>query len=255
MVDSVESTTGPVAPTASTNPAGATPEADHAIDQTSDSVRYRLVSVFPRQDTMKLEEGNFIQWQQHVKFIVEGYELTGFVDGSLHCPPRFLTDQDDNLTRNPEFAFFQQQDKLLASWLLSTIINSILVCFIGVKTSCDIWSTANRLFVAVTGSQLSRVKHDLHAIKKGTLFIKEYVAKIQNTCALIEASGHPVSEVEVEVILTDLTLERDAVVAYASFTSEPLTMGKIIDMLMEYEGRSQRMALTSKSGQYAQNRG
>lgn len=45
------------------------------------------------------------------------------------------------------------------------------------------------------------------------------------------------------MILIGLMPEFDAVVAYALFTSKSLSMGKIIDMLMEHEGRLQRMEM------------
>lgn len=107
-----------------------------------------------------------------MKLIVEGYELTGFVDGMLASLLRFISDREGNLICNSDHSFFQQQDKLLASWLLSTISSHLLACSTGVQSSCDVWSTANRLFTVITGSKLSRVKHDLHSIKKGTLSIK-----------------------------------------------------------------------------------
>lgn len=72
---------------------------------------------------------------------------------------------------NPEALVFHQQDKLIAS-LLSTIDGPLLLCFTYVRTSSDVWTIANRQFAAIIGAKLSRIKHDLHSIKKGTLTIK-----------------------------------------------------------------------------------
>ncbi|KAH1057866.1 hypothetical protein J1N35_035931 [Gossypium stocksii] len=183
----------------------------------------RLVQLFPRHDTVQLDVGNFVQWQQHVRLIIEGYELQGFLDGTLPVLAHFMTSPDGNLTPNPEASVFIQQDKFLASWLLYTISMLLLSYFIFAKTACEIWSTANRLFAAATGAKLSRIKHDLHSIKKCTLIVKEYIAKIQNTCALLEASGSVVSEAEkVEVIFVTLSSNFDAVLTLASFSSDTL---------------------------------
>ncbi|KAH1107029.1 hypothetical protein J1N35_010797 [Gossypium stocksii] len=46
----------------------------------------RSVQSFPKHETIKLDEGNFIQWQQHIKLILEGYDLIKFVDGSRSSP-------------------------------------------------------------------------------------------------------------------------------------------------------------------------
>lgn len=76
--------------------------------------------------------------------------FSGFVDGSLSSPPRFVSTQEGQMVLNPKASVFHQQDKLLASWLLSTISGSLLSCFTDVRTSNDVWTTANRLFAAVT---------------------------------------------------------------------------------------------------------
>lgn len=78
---------------------------------------------------MKLDEENFVQWQQHIRLIIEGYELLGYLEGTLLISPRFIFSLDSILTPNPNVSIFVQQDKLLASWLLSTISSSLLSGF------------------------------------------------------------------------------------------------------------------------------
>lgn len=98
-----------------------------SVDRSSPSLTSsRLIQSFPRHDTVKLDEGSFVQWQQHVRLITEGYELQGFLEGTLPTPPRFVASSDGALTSNLEASLFTQQDKLLASWLLSTISPSLL---------------------------------------------------------------------------------------------------------------------------------
>lgn len=114
----------------------------------------------PRHDTVKLDDGNYVQWQQHVRLIIEGHKLQGFLDGTLPIPARFVTSPNGTLIPNPDASFVTQQDKLLASWLLSTVSTSLLSYFISAKTACDIWSTANRFLLLrlVRSSQESRIK-------------------------------------------------------------------------------------------------
>lgn len=113
-----------------------------------------------------MEEGTFIQWQQHVRLIVEGYELIGFLDGTLSALPRYVPSLEGSLVSNSDASAFVQQDQLLASWLLSTINSSLLSSFIEASTTCDVWTTTTRLFAAVTGTKLSRLLHDLHYLEK-----------------------------------------------------------------------------------------
>ncbi|MBA0632885.1 hypothetical protein Godav_001550 [Gossypium davidsonii] len=132
----------------------------------------RIIHAFPRHDTVKLDNSNFFQCQQHIKLIIEGYELLGFLDGTLPFPPRFVQSTDDSLVLNPCASVYNQQDRLLAS---------------------------------SSGVKVSRIRYKLHSIKKGNLLITEYVIRIQNVCALLDASSSQVLEVErVEVILASL---------------------------------------------------
>ncbi|KAK8262944.1 hypothetical protein V6Z12_D12G010000 [Gossypium hirsutum] len=89
---------------------------------------------------------------------------------------------------------------------------------------------------------MSRIKHELHSIKKGELIVKEYIAKIQNTCALLEAFGSIISEAKnVEVILAGLLPDFDAVLTLVSFLSKTLPFQKIVDVLLEFESRQTRV--------------
>lgn len=104
---------------------------------------------------------------------------------------------------------FNQQDKLLASWLLST------------------------------GAKVSRIKYDPHSTKKGDLTIKkEYIVKIENICTFLAASGSAVSEAEkVKVVLAGLSSDFDAILTLALFSTEHLPFQRLVDVLMEFESR------------------
>lgn len=135
----------------------------------------------------------------------------------MTAPPQFVPSQNGELVLNPDASVYHQQDKLLASWLLSTISGSLLSSFTGVRTSADVWTIANWMFAVVTGAKLSRLRHELHSVRKGTLTVKEDLSKIQNLCALIEASGHQISETNrVGVILAGLSFDIDVVVTLSS---------------------------------------
>ncbi|KAK5795609.1 hypothetical protein PVK06_036881 [Gossypium arboreum] len=147
----------------------------------------------------------------------QGYELTEFLEGTLPAPPRFVTSPEGSLVPNSEASMFIQQDRLLASWLLSTISPSLLPLFTDTCMACDVWNMATLLFAVVTGVKLSRIRHDLHSLKKGTISISKYVAKIQNICDLIKASSSQISKADkVKVVLTGLPLEFDIFKTFAS---------------------------------------
>ncbi|KAK5841027.1 hypothetical protein PVK06_009935 [Gossypium arboreum] len=61
----------------------------------------RVTNLFPRHEVIKLDDGTYIQSHKQVKLIVDGYGLTGFLDGTLLPPLRFIQTQDGTLAPNP----------------------------------------------------------------------------------------------------------------------------------------------------------
>ncbi|KAK5844923.1 hypothetical protein PVK06_001069 [Gossypium arboreum] len=126
-------------------------------------INNQLVQSFPHYDIVKLNESNFVQWRQHIQLSTDGYNLTGFLDGTLSAPPRFVQSQDGALL------------------------------------------TATHLIAAVSSAKFFRIRHELYLIKKGAMPIKDYIAKIQKTCALIDAAGSLILETEkAEIVLARL---------------------------------------------------
>ncbi|KAG8472152.1 hypothetical protein CXB51_036605 [Gossypium anomalum] len=193
----------------------------------------RIVTSFPRHDVVKLDEGTFLQWQQQVLFILTSYDLLGFLDGTLSALVRYVHDTDGSLVANPSATIFTQQDNLLTSWLLSTISSSFLSSFTDMM--------ASSLFAADTSAKQSYLRHKLHSLKKSSLSIRAYVDKIKSLCALLAASGSPISEAErTAILLTGLSSEFDAIVSTASLSSTPLPFQCLIDTLLECEARQMR---------------
>lgn len=136
---------------------------------------------------------------------------------------------------------FDQQDSLLTSWLLSTISPSFLSSFIDVRTAHDVWLMANSLFVADSSTKQSQLRHELHSLWNGSLSIRSYVNKITSLCALLAASGSPISEAERSaVLLAGLSSDFDSIISTASLSSSPLPFQRLVDALIECEARQAR---------------
>lgn len=75
-------------------------------------------------------------------------------------------------------------------------------------------------------------------------YYENYISKIENTYALLEASGHHILESErVEIVLVGLLPEFESVITIASFSSEPLPVRKLVDILLDFENRQQNMVM------------
>ncbi|KAG8496312.1 hypothetical protein CXB51_009046 [Gossypium anomalum] len=198
----------------------------------------RKIQQFPKHDTVKLGENNFLLWKQQVLLILEGYGLQDFILGTLNTPSQSVVDKDGNLVPNPVFLFHKQQDKLLASWLLSTICDEILVHLTNAQSSFDVWNTVVRRFASKSTLTVSTLRHSLYSQKKGQLTVKEYLAKIKSLCDTLMATGSGISEQEqISVILTGLPVEFESIRVVASAMCVPLDL--LTEMLIDCETRQQ----------------
>lgn len=80
------------------------------------------------------------------------------------------------------------------------------------------------------------LKHELHSVKKGYQFVKEYLGQIKKICDLLDASSYPVSaEEHTNIVLMGISQDFDSVVTVASFSLEPLALDQLIEILLECE--------------------
>lgn len=98
--------------------------------------------------------------------------------------------------------------------------------------------TTLAMFTANTDLKQSRLRHELHFLKKGSLLIRDYVAKLKGICAFLDASGSPILATEqTTVLLADLSAEFETVVSSVSLSLTPLPFQCLVDALVECESR------------------
>ncbi|KAF9612609.1 hypothetical protein IFM89_002205 [Coptis chinensis] len=68
--------------------------------------------------SVKLDRENFLLWRTQFMPLLIGYDLEGYVDGSVSPPPRTLLNSNNV---NPEFTKWRKQDQVLLGWILSSL--------------------------------------------------------------------------------------------------------------------------------------
>jgi len=82
--------------------------------------------------TIRLSEGNYLLWRQQVITAARGYGLTHILLQGTP-PPAMIEGQ-----QNPIYDQWIQQDQLLASWLLASISEPILITTVGLESAHQI---------------------------------------------------------------------------------------------------------------------
>ncbi|KAG8498357.1 hypothetical protein CXB51_006727 [Gossypium anomalum] len=194
------------------------------------------IQYFSKHETVKLGESNFLRWKHQILLILEGYELEGFVLGTVSVPEPFVSGPDGQLVANPLSLLHKKQDKFLASWLLSTVTDEVLVHLTMAKISFAVWTAIERRFGAKSNVKISSMRHALYSIKKANLSIKDYLAKVKNLSDPLIAAGSPISEQEqVSVVLVGLSMEYESIHIFASAT--PMSLDLLTEMLLDCEKR------------------
>lgn len=88
----------------------------------------------------KLTASNFLMWSRQVLALLDGYDLSGYVDGSVEIPSPTNTAEGVQVP-NPAYALWRRQDRLIYSALLGAITVSIQPLLSTTTTSAQIWET------------------------------------------------------------------------------------------------------------------
>ncbi|KAL6316844.1 hypothetical protein AAG906_022514 [Vitis piasezkii] len=118
---------------------------------------------------VKLDVTNYPIWKRQVQTAIRGYGLEGFILGTREVPPELIQVEDGTQMVNPAYISYQQQDHLLASWILTSMSPSFLPQLVGCDTALDIWNTVGHIFTSQSTAKIMHYKHQLQILKKGSL--------------------------------------------------------------------------------------
>lgn len=194
---------------------------------------FLYVQYFSKHDTVKLSERNYLLWKHQILLILEGYEVDGFVLGTVTSPPFVLPGPNRQVVSNLLFFLHKKQDKFLASWLLSTVTDDVLMHLTMAKASFEIWTAIERRFGAKSTVKISSMRHALYSIEKENLSVKDYLAKVKSLSDSLVAAGSPVPEQEQVSIV--LAMEYESIRILASTT--PMSVDLLTELLLDCETR------------------
>ncbi|MBA0754697.1 hypothetical protein Gogos_000001, partial [Gossypium gossypioides] len=214
--------------------------ASSAIGSSVDGFDGRLFAT--KKLNIILDDDNYLLWQQQVLLAAKTFKLQGYLDGTLVPPPSMIPDESDGSTPNPDFTRYEQQDSVLASWLLSSVSQTVLPHLIGMNTSSQIWQTLARVYGNKTTSKLMFYRRAPHSQRKGDLSMKDYLLKIKSFCDNLANCGEMVSEYEhVTAILNGLSIDFESVITIISASPIPYSVQTISTLLLDAEAQQQTL--------------
>ncbi|EPS74051.1 hypothetical protein M569_00705, partial [Genlisea aurea] len=90
----------------------------------------------------KLVSTNYPQWSEMAMGLAESQGLAGHLTGESPAPAQFITSTAEGssvTSTNPSFTKWKTADRLLRSWLLSTISDEVWPLIAGCTTAEMVW--------------------------------------------------------------------------------------------------------------------
>ncbi|KAL8146005.1 hypothetical protein AgCh_003947 [Apium graveolens] len=185
--------------------------------------------------SVKLDNTNYLLWLTRFQPLLIGYELEGYVDGSLPCPPRNLPESNEI---NPTYTNWKKQDQSLLGWLLSSLTESVLAQVVGLTTSRQVWESIKRHFSSQSQARIIQLKRELQNMRKGNKTMAEYYLHAKRLTDSLAASGQPISSTDLQhMMMSGLDSSYDPIVTVLTASVAPLHMDDFYSNLLAYEMR------------------
>ncbi|XP_010428922.1 PREDICTED: uncharacterized protein LOC104713484 isoform X2 [Camelina sativa] len=194
----------------------------------------------------KLTASNFLMWSRQVHALLDGYNLAGYIDGSLTVPPPTVT-AADVVSANPDFVVWKRQDRLIYSALLGAISISVQPILSKVVTAHDIWTTLSSTYANPSHGHVQQLRQQLKHWTKGTKTIDAYVQGFTTRFDQLALLGKPVEhEAQIEFILEGLSDDYKTVIDQIEGRDSSPTLTELHEKLLNYETKlAAKAALTS----------
>ncbi|XP_010424213.1 PREDICTED: uncharacterized protein LOC104709269 [Camelina sativa] len=121
----------------------------------------------------KLTNTNFLMWSHQVHTLLDGYDLSGYLDGSVVIPSPTVT-TNNVVSPNRDYTHWKRQDRLLYSSLLGAISVNIQPLLSTATTSAEIWSKLTDTYAKPSCGHILQLRQQIKHWVKGNKSINEY---------------------------------------------------------------------------------
>ena len=100
---------------------------------------------------VRLDRTNFLLWNAQTENVIYANGLEDFVNGTTQAPAQHLPDSE---TLNPDFIQWRRKDRLILSWLFSSLSPEIMTQIVGMTTSATAWSALQSYYSSSSNARI-----------------------------------------------------------------------------------------------------
>ena len=162
-----------------------------------------------------------------------GFEV--FIDGLSICPEKTLPSSG---AVNPDFIAWRRQDRMILSWIYSSLTPEIMAQIIGHTTSNSAWNALEKVLSSSSRARIMQLRLQLQTTKKNSMSMIEYIMKLKNFSDSLAAIGEPVTEQDqIMNLLAGLGADYNAAVTSINARDNQLSIEAIHSLLLSFEHR------------------
>ncbi|KAI5312491.1 hypothetical protein L3X38_041664 [Prunus dulcis] len=177
---------------------------------------------------LKLTPLNYPSWRALFKALLLGYDLLGYVDGTLAC-----------LASNN--TFWKRQDQLILHAILAPISESVISLIAAASTSKAALDKLNKLYANHTRSRVMSLKERLtfaHCDSKPVMEFLQSIKALVDELALVDS---PISDDDLVIhILNGLGSDFKEIAAAIRARETPITFEELHDKVVDFESATKR---------------
>lgn len=205
------------------------------IDTTTPNTKILLT--INMSNVTKLTSANYLMWSLQIHALLDGYDLAGYLDGSIAVPPPTLT-TDDQIFVNPEFTIWKRLDRLIYSSLIGAISSSLQPLVSRATTTQEAWVTLASTYAKPSHGHIKQLKTQLKNWKKETKTIDVYLQGITTRLDQLAILRKPVDhEDQIDLILEGLTEDYKPVIDQAEGHDVPPSITELHERLLNHEAK------------------
>ncbi|PNX63257.1 retrovirus-related Pol polyprotein from transposon TNT 1-94, partial [Trifolium pratense] len=191
--------------------------------------------------SIKLDDKNFLLWNQQVEGVILSNKLHRFVVNP-EIPAKYNSESDRELDIVSEaYDKWIVQDQMLFTWLLSTLAESVLPRTIGCCHAFQVWEQIHKYFNAHLKAKVRQLRSELKTIKKGTKTITEFVLRVRAIADTLLSVGDSVTEQDqIDSILDGLPEEYNPFVMMIYGRSDSPSLYDIEGLLLVQESQLEK---------------
>lgn len=210
----------------------------------SDSTSLLNVSM---TNVTKLTATNYLIWHRQVHALLDGYDLAGYLDGSVAAPEPTLT-VSGTISPNPAYKIWKRQDKLIYSGLLGTISVSVQALLPKTTTSAEIWEKLKSTDANPSRGHILQLREQIKHWKKGTKSVDEYFQGFTIRFDQLAMLGTDIPhEDQLDFILGGLTDDYKQVIDQIGGRDTPPSLTELHEKLINHELKLQTLVTASAS--------